>query len=278
MDNNRVVTVKDIKDVADEIRSKAGTNGKLKWPLGFIAAIRALLVGDDCNAAAGDIRNGKTAIVNRVKVTGNIPEKTGADVIVSGREMTIPQGHYASAVQKTIGTAQAATTYNTSASDRTIATGKFTTGVQTIKAVTTENLEPGNIKQGVVVKVGDANNAGRIKNVTGTYKSTPVTRDVTNTVTASFGSIDQPGYVELNLGRTSPWSTSESDRGVLASFEAYCGDTNVDDIPGLMSGLHKVINAKDGKAYIIGNGTNSAGISFDVTKVIFTWKECQVDV
>lgn len=66
-------------------------------------------------------------------------------------------------------TTKAATTFNTSTSDQTIASGTYLTGTQTIKAVTTSNIDAGNIKDGVTVKVGDANSAGRIKNVTGTF-------------------------------------------------------------------------------------------------------------
>ena len=68
----------------------------------------------------------------------------------------------------TIPTKEAAT-YNTSTADQTINSGQYLGGNQTIKAVTTENIDAGNIKKGVVVKVGDANNAGRIKDITGTY-------------------------------------------------------------------------------------------------------------
>ena len=60
------------------------------------------------------------------------------------------------------------TTYNTSTSERTIPAGTYLTGAQTIKPVTTSNIVAGNILKGVVVKVGDDNDAGRIKNVTGT--------------------------------------------------------------------------------------------------------------
>ena len=75
------------------------------------------------------------------------------------------------------------TTYNTSTSEQTIPAGTYLTGAQTIKAVTTSNIVAGNILKGVVVKVGDANNAGRIKNVTGTadyvktVSSVPTTKD-----------------------------------------------------------------------------------------------------
>lgn len=79
-----------------------------------------------------------------------------------------------------------ATTYNTSSTDQTIASGQYLTGTQTIKAVTTFNVTAANIKAGVVAKVGDANNAGRIVNVTGTYTSdaTAVAGDIASGKTA----------------------------------------------------------------------------------------------
>ena len=69
-------------------------------------------------------------------------------------------------------TTKAAATYNTSTSDQTIAASQYLTGAQTIKAVTTSNIDAANIKYNVTVKVGDANSAGRIKNVTGIFTST----------------------------------------------------------------------------------------------------------
>lgn len=67
-------------------------------------------------------------------------------------------------------TTKAAATINTSTSDQTIASGTYLTGAQTIKAVTTTNLIAGNIKNGVTVEVGDANDSDRIISVTGTYE------------------------------------------------------------------------------------------------------------
>lgn len=64
---------------------------------------------------------------------------------------------------------KAAATYNTSTSDQSIAAGQYLSGKQTIKAVTTSGIDAANIKSGTVVKVGDANSATRIKNVTGTF-------------------------------------------------------------------------------------------------------------
>jgi len=65
-------------------------------------------------------------------------------------------------------TTKGATTYNTSSTDQTIASGTYLTGTQTIKAVTVSGLSAANIADGVTVKVGDANDDDRIASVTGT--------------------------------------------------------------------------------------------------------------
>lgn len=67
-------------------------------------------------------------------------------------------------------TTQAAQTIYPSASDQTIASGRYLTGTQTIKAVTTTNLTAANIKKGVTVTVGDSADADRVASVTGTYE------------------------------------------------------------------------------------------------------------
>lgn len=68
-------------------------------------------------------------------------------------------------------TTKAATTYNTSTTDQTIASGTYLTGIQTIKAVKTSGISAANIKAGTLVKVGDTNDDDRIINVTGTFTS-----------------------------------------------------------------------------------------------------------
>lgn len=70
---------------------------------------------------------------------------------------------------------QAAQTLYPSTTDQTISSGKYLTGTQTIKAVTTTNLTAENIADGVVVKVGDSVDDDRIISVTGTHQggSTP---------------------------------------------------------------------------------------------------------
>lgn len=66
-------------------------------------------------------------------------------------------------------TTQAAQTLYPSTSDQTINSGRYLTGNQTVKAVTTSNLTADNIKSGVTVTVGDSSNASRVASVTGTY-------------------------------------------------------------------------------------------------------------
>ena len=65
-------------------------------------------------------------------------------------------------------TSQAAQTINTSTADQTIASYRWLVGTQTIKSVTYTGLAASQIASGVTVKIGDANNASRITQVTGT--------------------------------------------------------------------------------------------------------------
>ena len=110
----------------------------------------------------------KTVSVTPVVTPGYITTGTATDSAVSLTASVTTKG---------------AATYNTATSDQTIAAGQYLTGAQTIKAVTTSNIVAGNILKGVVVKVGDANDAGRIKNVTGTadyvktVSSVPASKD-----------------------------------------------------------------------------------------------------
>ena len=82
-------------------------------------------------------------------------------------------------------TTQAAQTVHPSATDQTIASGKYLTGAQTVKGVLLTNLSADNIKKDVVVKVGDSTDDDCVTSVTGTYEGggggvTMVSVDVTN--------------------------------------------------------------------------------------------------
>lgn len=133
-----LTTDTELQTVANAIRTKTGGSVGLTYPDGFASAIES--IGADCTATAADIAVGKTAYVGDAKITGSMAEK-------------------------------AAATYYTSTSDQTIAAGQYLKGAQTIGKVTTVNLAAGNIKAGVTVKVGDAEDDDRIAGITGNFTS-----------------------------------------------------------------------------------------------------------
>jgi hypothetical protein len=84
-------------------------------------------------------------------------------------------------------TTQAAQTIHPSTTDQTIASGKYLTGAQTVKAVTTTNLTAENIVQGVTVKIGDSTDDDCVASVTGTAETGGDDFIITLTKNASTG-------------------------------------------------------------------------------------------
>lgn len=185
------------------------------------------------------------------KVTGNIATKSSSDLTVSGATVTAPAGYYSATASKAVATTthpnptatiasstgvvtashtqgtgyvtggtttgtlnlttQAAQTINTSTADQTIASNRWLTGAQTIKSVTTTNLTAANIAEGVTVKVGDANNASRITQITGTHSgATQYTATITNSGNAT--------YCYVSYGGTKYYSNN-------GTFSFKAGDT-----------------------------------------------------
>lgn len=122
------------------------------------------------NAAASQVLSGATFTSSAGITSGTMPNNgaTGTTLAING-SYTIPAGYTSGGTVSQSVTTKAAATYNTSTSDQTISASQWLSGAQTIKAVTTSNIDAGNIKKGVVVTVGDGNSSTRIKNVTGTY-------------------------------------------------------------------------------------------------------------
>ena len=174
------------------------------------------------------------------KVTGTIVTKSAADLTASGSTVTVPGGYYSAQATKNVAstthpnptaaitsstgvvtathtqtagyvaagtttgtlqlTSKAAATYNTSTADQTVASYRWLTGTQTIKSVTTSNLTAANIASGVVVKVGDANNASRITQVTGTYAPAVSSVTITPTeTTQTFNATGVYGYKPVTI-------------------------------------------------------------------------------
>lgn len=178
---NRHKTLRSLfHDIAEALRSKYETTDTFTAD-DFDTAILNIPAGgvdtSDATATAADILSPKTAyIADGSKATGSISSK-------------------------------AAATYNTSTSDQTISSGQYLSGAQTIKAVTTSNISAANIKHGVVIKVGDANDDDRIATATGSYYNDGGTYTLSSVGTKiDMGSTSSNRYVTTS-GLVKPTAT-----------------------------------------------------------------------
>lgn len=127
----------------------------------------------------------------------------------------IPSTYVGSGVSR-----QAAQTIHPSASDQTIASGKYLEGVQTVKGVTLTNLTAANIKSGVQVKVGDASDDDCVTIVTGTYTGAGIG---TLLATSTLGTVNTSSTSAVNL------SKSVTISGVN-SYDALVVETSVNTV------------------------------------------------
>lgn len=111
----------------------------LAFILGLITGGKGKVDPSDATATAGDILSPKTAYIAGGKAAGTIPS-------------------------------QAAQTITPTASDQTIAAGKYLAGAQIVEGVVCDNLTAANIKKDVTVKIGTATDDDSVTIVTGSYE------------------------------------------------------------------------------------------------------------
>lgn len=186
------------------------------------------------------------SVSNSGLITASVDMETSASpVITSGyinSNSSMPVNVEGSKTQQL--TTQAAQTIHPSTSDQTISSGRYLTGTQTIKAVTTTNLTAENIKSGVVVQIGDSTDADCVKSVTGTYEGgggtsknaqavTSTTRVTSTSLTACSGTITvaKTGTYDVywSTHRTSTsgsWSSRLYINGTASGTEQTSGWSN----------------------------------------------------
>ena len=203
---------------------------------------------------ASNLLYGVTALKNDgTGVTGTIASKSSSDVSVSGTDVSIPAGYYPVSVSVTAGTdvsedtvtaasllegitahqadgtaitgeipSLGATTYNVSTSSRTISSGQYLSGTQTIRAVTTSNITAANIKDGTTITVGDAGSSTRIKNVTGTFTDASTVSSGQTAATASNIHSGYSAWVDGTevIGTASTYAQGKTD-GWSAAYQKW---------------------------------------------------------
>lgn len=116
-------------------------------------------------------------------------------------------------------TTKAAATIHPSASDQSISSSTFLTGTQTFKGVTVSNLLAENVKDGVVIKVGDSADDDRILSVTGTF---PKPYELVNRLYSAD--------INLSTGTTFDSWEASTTAGSIKATESLSSNTFVADM------------------------------------------------
>lgn len=118
-------------------------------------------------------------------------------------------------------TTQGAQTIHPSTTDQTIASGKYLTGAQTVKAVTVTNLTAENIVEGVTVKIGDSTDDDCVASVTGTASGGRYVATISGTGNSSTCFVKHNDTSYYTNGDTFTYAIGDT----LTCWVSY-GDTN----------------------------------------------------
>ena len=143
----------------------------------------------DANAAAGDMRAGKSGYVNGVKVNGNLTERDGDDLTVSGATVTVPAGIYDTAATKSVASGTAGTP---SASKGAVSNHSVSV---TPSVTNTTGYITGSTKTGTAVTVSASELASGNKEITSNGSNIDVVGYSTVSVNVSGGGGKNVQYV-----------------------------------------------------------------------------------
>lgn len=133
----------------------------------------------DANAVAAEILTGKTAYVNKVKITGNMPNRGSNDITVTSKAGTsIPAGYYDGS------------------------------GKAVIDATSTTNLVAGNIRQGVTILGVEGSMSAEDALTVGAATATPTTSQ--QVITAASLNYD---YITQVTVAPIPYTESDNSAG-----------------------------------------------------------------
>lgn len=133
----------------------------------------------DANAVAAEILTGKTAYVNKVKITGNMPNRGSNDITVTGKAGTsIPAGYYDGS------------------------------GKAVLDAASSTNLVSGNIRQGVTILGVEGSMSAEDALTVGAATATPTTsQQIITAASLNFDYITQVTVAPI------PYTESDNSAG-----------------------------------------------------------------
>lgn len=196
-------------DGLSSVQINAMPSGSATTPATSITANPSISVNSSTGVITASVS--KTQSVTPTVSAGYVASGTAGTVTVSGSNTSNL-------------TTQGAQTIHPSSSDQTIASGKYLTGAQTIKGVTTTNLTAANIKKDVVIEIGDSTDSDCVTSVTGSYEGGGGTTQYKGTFTPAsrVGSYTfyAPGCTYIACLAESPPSTS-TGKGFVFAFSGY---------------------------------------------------------